>query len=75
MTGKFFWIVLSILIILLIIVAFLEDVASNSLYNNGVCTECGGHYIYQQAVGHRYETNYIYQCDKCGKLIEINSIY
>lgn len=38
-------------------------------WNNGYC-ECGGHWIYEQAVGHQYRTSYIYKCDKCGKRIE-----
>lgn len=43
-------------------------------YNNGVCKVCGGHYEYQQAVGHYYFTDYIYKCDKCGNVIEVGSI-
>lgn len=39
-------------------------------WNNGYC-ECGGHYEYQQAVGHQYKTSYIYECDSCGKIIEL----
>ena len=40
------------------------------LWNNGYC-ECGGHFEYEQAVGHQYSTTYIYTCDSCGKHIEI----
>ena len=39
-------------------------------WNNGYC-ECGGHFKYEQAVGHQYRTSYIYTCDGCGKHIEI----
>jgi hypothetical protein len=39
-------------------------------WNNGCC-ECGGHWKYEQAVGHQYRTSYIYKCDKCGKHIEL----
>ena len=39
-------------------------------WNNGRC-ECGGHFEYEQAVGHQYSTSYIYKCDSCGKHIEI----
>ena len=39
-------------------------------YNGGICT-CGGHYIYEQAVPHRMDTDYIYICDKCGNMIEL----
>jgi len=39
-------------------------------WNNGYC-ECGGHFEYEQAVGHQYSTSYIYKCDSCGKHIEV----
>ena len=39
-------------------------------WNNGYC-ECGGHFEYKQAVGHNYRTSYIYECDSCGKHIEV----
>lgn len=42
-------------------------------WNNGYC-ECGGHWVYEQAVGHQYHTTYIYRCDECGKRIEVKSI-
>lgn len=40
-------------------------------WNNGYC-ECGGHFEYEQAVGHQYTTSYIYRCDSCGKIIELD---
>ena len=39
-------------------------------WNNGYC-ECGGHFEYEQAIGHQYSTSYIYKCDSCGKHIEV----
>lgn len=39
-------------------------------WNNGYC-ECGGHWVYEQAVGHQMITSYIYRCDECGKTIEV----
>ena len=42
-------------------------------YNGGICTKCGGRYIYQQAIGHQVDTDYIYICDKCGHMIELDS--
>lgn len=47
-----------------------QHAVDSSEYNNGVCT-CGGHFHYEQAVGHRFATNYIYACDKCGRRIEL----
>ena len=51
-----------------------EDKIDDDLWNNGYCSECDGQWIYEQAVGHRYSTSYIYVCDKCGKRIEIGEI-
>lgn len=41
-------------------------------WNNGYC-DCGGHWRYEQAVGHQYRTSYIYKCDECGNRIEIST--
>lgn len=41
-------------------------------WNNGYC-ECGGHWVYEQAIGHAYSTSYLYKCDKCGKTLEVNN--
>ena len=43
------------------------------LWNNGHCDVCGGTWKYEQAVGHRYSTAYIYVCEDCGKRIEIDN--
>jgi len=47
-----------------------QQAIDSNKYNDGVC-DCGGHFYYEQAVGHRFSTNYIYACDKCGKRIEL----
>lgn len=50
---------------------------SKNQYNNGYCP-CGGHWQYQQAISRgKYGeyTNYIYKCDKCGRIIEISNYY
>ncbi len=39
-------------------------------WNNGYC-ECGGHWVYEQAVGHAHRTSYVYRCDECGKTLEV----
>lgn len=46
----------------------------NELWNNGHCDICGGTLEYEQAVGHRSSTSYIYVCKKCGKRIEIYEV-
>ena len=46
----------------------------DKLWNDGHCDVCGGSWEYEQAVGHRFSTSYIYVCDKCGKRIEIKEL-
>lgn len=41
-------------------------------WNDGYCPNCGTSWRYEQAVGHRFSTGYIYVCDKCGNHIEIS---
>jgi len=65
-------IILSIAIIVGIIMGTVKCVEDHDkkAWNNGYC-ECGGHFEYEQAVGHQYGTSYVYTCDSCGKHIEI----
>lgn len=51
--------------------------AKHAEYNNGICSQCGGHYDFIQAVGNRYPifTKYIYKCDNCGNMIETYELY
>ena len=46
----------------------------DKLWNDGHCDVCGGTWEYEQAVGHKTSTSYIYVCDDCGKRIEINEV-
>lgn len=40
-------------------------------YNNGVCTQCGGHYVLKDIEMSKNNVNhYYYICDNCGHLIE-----
>jgi len=78
--SAFYWIIgvaLSVAIVLAIAVALtfgldkLDAVVADRKFNNGICTECGGNYVFVQAVGHQISTDYIYECDGCGRHIEI----
>lgn len=46
----------------------------DKLWNNGHCDICGEAWQYEQAVGHRSSTSYIYVCDGCGKRIELYGV-
>ena len=63
-----------ILIAFLIFLLLIDNIVSSTQYNNGICS-CGGTFKYEQAVGHRYQTRYLYICDKCGRTIEIPQYY
>ncbi len=53
------------IIVLLILRTIQIDVnRDKDKWNNGYHS-CGGKWVYEQAIGHRYSTNYIYKCDKC----------
>ena len=60
------------LAIVLAIVWFITSWHDSDIWNNGIHRGCGGNWVYEQAVGHRYTTNYLYHCDKCGATIEIS---
>ena len=65
---------IALLVGLIIILYIIDSIISDNQYNNGICS-CGGTFKYEQAVGHRYETRYLYICDKCGRTIEILNYY
>lgn len=72
--------IISIVVIILLTfeLIFVVNKASirhdEKLWNNGHCDICGGTWEYEQAVGHRSGTSYIYVCEDCGKRIEINEV-
>lgn len=70
---KYHAISLVILIALLFILKIFIATHDYDAWNYGYC-ECGGKWVYQQAVGHYYSTDYIYECDKCGKIHEFDEM-
>ncbi len=72
--------IIVIIVTILLCAAFLFGVYKigtkhdEKLWNNGYCDVCGGTWEYEQAVGHRSETSYIYVCHGCGKRIEISEM-
>ena len=49
-----------------------EHINAYNKYNNGQC-QCGGHWVYSQAVGHAYGTGFLYICDECGDTVELKT--
>ncbi len=57
-------------VILLVALYAIHDREGVEEYNGGVCKQCGGHYVYQQAVATHYFTYYVYICDHCNRMVE-----
>lgn len=68
------FIVTLISVLIAIIIVFVSYSVNADQWNDGYCS-CGGRWVYQEAVGHRYSTNYIYKCDNCGKVKEFYSTH
>lgn len=72
--------IIGIIVIILLTVALIFGVNmagikhDNEVWNNGYCNTCGGAWQYEQAVGHRSSTTYIYVCEDCGKRIELYKV-
>ena len=62
-------IIMASIIILFVIIAVICIISDKPQHNNGIC-KCGGQYEFVQAVGHKFDTSYIYKCNECGKIIE-----
>ena len=60
------------LLAFMFLIVYLSDKYQDEMFNNGICKECGGTYVYLQAVGHRDKTGFLYECDQCGNVIEID---
>ena len=67
--------ILGICIVLIFILNIYASISSANTYNNGIHKDCGGHWVYENAVGHRFSTNFIYHCDKCSTTIELTNKY
>lgn len=68
---SFSWEFFALGILLLIALLFIRSCSSSVAWNNGICSYCGGHYKFQQAIGHQSYTDYMYICDTCGRSIEV----
>lgn len=69
------FVIVALLVAFILITQTCSMAASRRVYNNGIHKNCGGHWVYESAVGHYYSTNYIYHCDKCGTVHEFKEKY
>lgn len=73
--SKFSWGFCGVLVLIMIVLLLMRSCESAVEWNDGICSDCGGNYVFQQAIGHRTLTDYMYVCDKCGRKIEIGQYY
>lgn len=67
--------VLVVIIIILSVGDLLAKRADTKIYNDGICSECGGHYVFSGVVQFRNgEADYYYTCDRCGHTVKTNEI-
>ena len=70
-------IIITIIVMALVCIALVTGINKagiqhdDKFWNDGHCDVCGGTWEYEQAVGHRVSTSYIYVCEDCGKRIEL----
>ncbi len=50
-----------------------EAEKDEKLYNNGICSECGGEYHLVGASNSRGNKHYVYECSECLCTVELNS--
>lgn len=67
----FLGIIITVIILIFALIFALHN-SDEKKYNNGIC-ECGGHYEFT-AVGGGKMTSYVFECDKCHRVISIGHL-
>lgn len=63
------------MVVLIIVIVVGMVFADNKAWNNGICVECEkGHYQYKEAIGHKLSSSFLYECDNCGHMIELQEV-
>ena len=63
---------LALMILILSIVSCNTKKNEKETWNHGYCPYCEGKLVYEQAVGHKSKTGYIYKCQKCTRTYEFS---
>ena len=52
-----------------------SDINQQTVWNNGVCSECGGNWVYKE--DHPVVAGYlhVYECDTCHRTTEFSKMY
>lgn len=59
----------SVLVLLLCLTVSMVTKTDNALYNNGICSNCGGSYEQVNFDSTTFVSHYIYICDTCENII------
>ena len=54
---------------------YVNDIANEYVWNNGVCMECDGKLEFINASHTKYNNRYYYKCDNCDNVIELDHLY
>ena len=54
---------------------YVNYIANEKVWNNGVCVECDGKLEFINASHTKYNNRYYYKCDNCGNVIELDHLY
>jgi hypothetical protein len=66
-------IILFIVCVVIVLIKFAcVTVLDDYNWNDGICVHCGGKLEYVQPIGHAYSTNYLYECNGCGNVVEFS---
>ena len=53
-----------------------EEQESTEKFNNGICLDCGGRFVFHQAIAYRIRYSgyctWLYICDGCGEAVELS---
>lgn len=61
-----------IALFIIILVIIISQTVNSQKWNHGICPKCGVNYEFAGYVGHRAGTWCMYECPKCGNMVEIN---
>lgn len=70
-----FILIMAVIILIIVGCCLFEKKYDKEAYNDGICTECGGNYVFSGATHIKNSGNdYYYTCDKCGHTIKTHSL-
>lgn len=70
-----FTLIIAVIILIIVGLPLIEKKYDKEAYNDGICTECEGNYVFSGATHIKNSgDDYYYTCDKCGHTIKTHSL-